>query len=74
MTSFRVAPHPAVVKLWDESLDLSSPWNETSLQQGGIGSCDAGIHLLPLVINVNSGFHIHDNICRVMWQDIIEKY
>ena len=28
MTIFRVAPHPAVVKLRDESRDLASPWNE----------------------------------------------
>ena len=28
MAIFRVAPHPAVVKLWDESRDLASQWNE----------------------------------------------
>ena len=28
MAVFRVAPHPAVVKLWDESRDLASPWNK----------------------------------------------
>ena len=28
MAIFRVAPHPAVVKLGDESLNLASPWNE----------------------------------------------
>lgn len=25
------------------------------------------------VIHINYGFHIKDNICRVMWQDIIGK-
>ena len=30
MTIFRVAPHPAVVKLRDESRDLASPCNEKS--------------------------------------------
>ena len=28
MAIFHVAPHPAVVKLRDESRDLASPWNE----------------------------------------------
>ena len=30
MAIFRVAPHPAVVKLRDESRDLASPYNEKS--------------------------------------------